>query len=133
VSYYLKRRVSLDFEDALAAVREALSEEGFGVLAEIDVEAALTEKLGLESYRRYVILGACHPALARRALGEEIDLGVLLPCNVVVYVDDGGDTVVSAVDPEALLSIVEEPSVDEIAADVEAHFERALGRLPAAE
>ncbi|MFB6130349.1 MAG: DUF302 domain-containing protein [Salinigranum sp.] len=133
MAYYLKRRVDLGFEEAKERTTEALSDEGFGVLAEIDVEAALKEKLGLDTYRRYVILGACNPKLANRALEEEVDLGVLLPCNVVVYVDDDGETVVSAVDAESMLSIVDEESLDPIAEDVVERFERVLNSLPSAE
>lgn len=95
----------------------------------IDVEQKFVEKLDLEEFRQYRILGACNPPLARKGLDEELDLGVLLPCNVVVSEADDGTIVVSTVDPNALLSIVEEPALDQIANDVRERFERVLGTL----
>jgi uncharacterized protein (DUF302 family) len=131
VQYYTKRTVDASFEDAIELTREALAEEGFGVLCEIDVTEKMEEKLGLTDFRDYRILGACNPPLAREALDTEIDLGVLLPCNVVVYVDDG-DTVVSAVDPTAMLSVVGRDDLDPIADDVSESLDRVLDALPRA-
>ncbi len=127
--YYFKRRVEEDFETTLAAVKEALRGEGLAILSEVDMEAATCEEFDLDGARRYVVLGACDAALAKRALATDIDLGVLLPCHVAVYVEPGGETVVSAVDPEALLSLVDLPSLDEGAADVRDRFQRALTSL----
>ena len=103
-SYTLSATTSLTFDDAVERAREELAAEGFGVLCEIDVQATLRAKLGVER-DRYVILGACNPSLAHRALETEPELGVLLPCNVVVYEQDG-ETHVAAVDAERMLSIV---------------------------
>ncbi len=94
----VKRTVSLGYEEALAALPEALKAEGFGVLTEIDVAATLKKKIDVD-FRRYKILGACNPALAHRALQADLDVGVLLPCNVVVYETDDDKTVISMVDP----------------------------------
>jgi len=129
-AYTIAGTTALPFAEAVSRVREELAEEGFGVLTEIDVQATLREKLG-EEVDPYVILGACDPTYAHRALGLEPDLGALLPCNVVVY-DRDGETRVSAVDPVAMLSIVDNPGLDAIAGDVRAKIERAVARVWAA-
>jgi uncharacterized protein (DUF302 family) len=103
-SYTLSTTTELGYEHAVARVREELSKEGFGVLCEIDVQATLKQKLGVER-EPYLILGACNPPLAHAALEAEPELGVLLPCNVVVY-QQHGQTYIAAVDPEQMLSIV---------------------------
>lgn len=103
-SYTLSATTSLSFNDAVGRVREELAAEGFGVLCEIDVQATLEKKLGLER-EPYMILGACNPPLAHAALEEEPELGTLLPCNVVVYQQQGA-THIAAVDAEQMLSIV---------------------------
>jgi len=132
MAYYLERRVTGDIDDVEAAVRDALSAEGFGVLTEIDVAATLQEKLGLDDHDAYQILGACNPELAHQALDVEPNLGVLLPCNVIVYeadadaADAGDEVVIAAVDPESMLSIVDNPELDQFATDVKASLERAL-------
>lgn len=131
MSYYDKRRVDASFEEAIELAREALSEEGFGILCEIDVTEKMEAKLDLDEFRNYRILGACNPPLAKEGLDAEIDLGTLLPCNVVVYVDDDGETVVSAVDPGAMLSVVDNPALDPIADDVGERLDRVLDSLPA--
>ena len=129
-AYTIAGTTSLPYAEAVERVREELVQEGFGVLTEIDVQATLGDKLG-EEVDPYVILGACNPSLAHRALGLEPDLGALLPCNVVVY-DRDGETRVSAVDPVAMLSIVDNPGLDAIAGDVRAKIERAVARVWAA-
>lgn len=129
-AYTIAGTTPLPFAEAVVRVREELAEEGFGVLTEIDVKATLREKLG-EEVDPYVILGACNPTYAHRALGLEPDLGALLPCNVVVYELDG-ETRVSAVDPVAMLSIVDNPELDAIAGEVRAKVERAVARVWAA-
>jgi uncharacterized protein (DUF302 family) len=129
-AYTIAGTTPLPFAEAVVRVREELAEEGFGVLTEIDVQATLREKLG-EEVDPYVILGACNPTYAHRALGLEPDLGALLPCNVVVYELDG-ETRVSAVDPVAMLSIVDNPELDAIAGEVRAKVERAVARVWAA-
>jgi uncharacterized protein (DUF302 family) len=108
--------VDLPFEDAMARMEAGLKNEGFGVLCKIDIQAKLKEKLGVE-FPRYVILGACNPPLAYQALQEEINLGLLLPCNAVVYERDG-QVYVGVVDAEKMLSVVGNPGMEQMARDV---------------
>jgi uncharacterized protein (DUF302 family) len=128
-SYTLSSTTTLPFDSAVARVREELAAEGFGVLCDIDVQATLREKLGIER-GRYTILGACNPPLAHRALEAEPELGVLLPCNVIVF-EDGPGTRVSAVDPERMLSIVGSDELAEIAADVRSRLAQVVERATA--
>jgi len=115
--YHISKRLEgADFETVVADVREALTGQGFGVLTEIDVQSTLREKLG-EEIEPYLILGACNPPLAHRAIGAAPEIGVLLPCNVVVRVADGA-VVVDAMDPAAVMAVVETPGVAEVAAEV---------------
>lgn len=124
-------RLSLPYEEAVARTRAELAREGFGVLSEIDVSATLEAKLGIE-FPPYVILGACNPPLAHRALTAERELGLLLPCNVVVRAGDvEGTSVVSAMDPEAALSLTENRDVAEVAREVKERLTRVLGRVEA--
>jgi len=123
-TYTLQGTTRLSFADAVARVRETLKEEGFGVLTEIDVQATLREKLGAEM-EPYLILGACNPTFAHRALQVESELGALLPCNVVVYEQDGA-THVSAVDPVAMLGIVENAALEPIGRQIRERVERAV-------
>jgi len=124
--YALTGETMLPFDTTVARVREELKGEGFGVLCEIDVQATLKEKLGVEG-EPYLILGACNPPLAHQALQAEPDLGVLLPCNVVVYERDGS-THVAAVDAERMLSIVENPDLAPVAEDVRARLSAVVER-----
>ena len=126
-SYALTGETTLPLADAVARVREELKVEGFGVLTEIDVRATLKEKLDID-VEPYVILGACNPPLAHQALEAEPDLGVLLPCNVVVY-ERGGTTHVSAVDAERMLSIVENDALAGVAEDVRARLVAVVDRV----
>ncbi len=129
--YYNKRTVALPFEQALARTREALSVEGFGILSEIDVRATLQKKLQVD-FRPYTILGACNPPFAHRALTAERDIGVLLPCNVVVYEgDDAGQSVISVVDPEVSLGRVDNPELVPLAMEVKKRLERVLDAIGA--
>src|SRR5215831_7252035 len=114
--YTLTATTSASFAEAVDHVRAELKEEGFGVLCEIDVQATLREKLGAET-EPYVILGACNPPLAHQALAAEAELGALLPCNVVVYERDG-ETHISAIDAERMLSIVGNDDLAPIATTV---------------
>jgi uncharacterized protein (DUF302 family) len=127
-TYTLSGTTSLSFDAAVARVRETLKDEGFGVLTEIDVQATLKEKLG-EDVEPYVILGACNPPYAHRALGIEPELGTLLPCNVVVYTQQDGATRVSAVDPVAMLGIVGRTDLEPIAVEIQEKVERAVSRV----
>lgn len=124
--YALSTATEHSFEEAVARVRAELAQDGFGVLCEVDVQATLKQKLGAER-EPYLILGACNPPLAHRALEAEPELGVLLPCNVVVYTQDG-ETRIAAVDAERMLSIVGNPELAEIAADVRARLEGVVER-----
>src|SRR5487761_933937 len=103
-SYTLSATTELSFPDAIARAREQLAQQGFGILCEIDVQATLKQKLGVER-EPYLILGACNPSLAQRALEAEPELGVLLPCNVIIY-ERHGETHIAAIDAERMLSIV---------------------------
>ncbi len=127
-AYAFGRTVDLPYAEAEKKVREELLKEGFGVLTEIDVKKKFAEKLGKE-FRNYVILGACNPHLAYEALGREIDLGTLLPCNVVVYTRDDGKTVVMAMDPVAALGMVGNPEMTELAKTVAEKMKRVLAAL----
>lgn len=126
-AYGMRVRTTRSYEETVAAIRDALKEQGFGVLTEIDVRRTLKEKLGRE-FRRYVILGACNPPLAHRALAAELEIGLLLPCNVIVYEDSGG-AVVSALDPDKAMAMAENPALAEVAREVRAKLEEALRRL----
>ena len=130
MSYTLEVTVDAEFDDAVAQTESALAEEGFGVLCDIDMQAAFAEKLDAE-FRQYRILGACAPPLAKEGLEAEIRLGALLPCNVIVYETDEGGVCVSAVDPEELMSVVDNPELDSIVAEVAERFERVLDELAA--
>lgn len=116
-----------DFDEVLARTRDALAAEGFGVLTEIDVQATMREKLGVER-EPYVILGACNPPLAHRALEAEPELGVLLPCNVVVYRTNSG-TRVSAVAADQMLGMVGNPALAPVAAEVDERLGRVLDAI----
>jgi len=115
-------------EAAETAVTAALKEEGFGVLTRIDVAATLKKKIDLDR-APYVILGACNPRIAGQALEVEQELGLLLPCNVIVYRNDEGETVVSAINPIHMLSIVDNPAMQEMAEQVRQMLERAIARI----
>ncbi len=118
--------VDLPYDRAVARTREELGKEGFGVLTEIDVRATFKTKLDIE-FRPYVILGACNPLLAHRALSAERDIGLLLPCNVVVYqADDARKSVVAAMDPVAALRLTGNAAIGPIAEEVKGRLQRVL-------
>jgi uncharacterized protein (DUF302 family) len=129
MDFRMSTTVDLPFDRAVERTKEALAKEGFGILSEIDVKATLRKKLDVD-FRPYVILGACNPPMAHRALTAERDIGVLLPCNVVVYAaDTEGKSVVAAVDPEVSLSRVGNEELRPLATDVKARLRRALDTL----
>lgn len=127
--YTLSATTALPFVEAVERVRDELKADGFGVLCEIDVQATMAEKLG-EQIEPYLILGACNPPLAHQALEAEPELGVLLPCNVVVYERDG-TTHISAIDAERMLSIVGNDALTPIAADVRRRLAAVVERAVA--
>ena len=127
--YGMGTTLALPYADAVARVKERLAAEGFGVLTEIDVAATLRKKLGVE-YRPYVILGACNPPLAHKALSAEPEIGLLLPCNVVVYEDEEpNQSVVLALDPVEAMQLSGNASVRPIAQEVKERLERVLRAL----
>ena len=118
--------VALDLQRAIERVKQTLAAEGFGILCEIDVAATMKKKLDVD-FRPYVILGACNPPLAHQALTSERDIGLLLPCNVIVYADDiPGRSVVAALDPVVALSVTGNTDLEPVARDVKARLMRAL-------
>jgi uncharacterized protein (DUF302 family) len=130
-AYGLKVQTPVPFETAVTRATEALKAEGFGVLTTIDVQQTLKAKLDRD-FRKYVILGACNPPLADRALRAELEVGLLLPCNVIVYESDAANSVVSAMAPLAALGIVgNNPELHEVAKEADARLRRALGAIEA--
>lgn len=125
--YGISVEVPLSFQDAIAMAREALKEEGFGILTEIDVKKTLKEKIGAE-FQPYVILGACNPALAFTALQDDVDVGLLLPCNVTVREEDGR-SIVSVMDPQVMSRLSDAPGLAEVARIARQKLERALGQM----
>jgi uncharacterized protein (DUF302 family) len=127
--YGIATTVDLPYERALQRTREELAKEGFGVLTEIDVAATLKKKLDV-TFRPYMILGACNPPLAHRALTAERDIGLLLPCNVVVYAaDEPGRSVVAAMDPIAALELTGNEDIGAVARDVRGRLEHVLAAI----
>ena len=127
MSYGMRTETKLDYEEAIAAVTEALKAEGFGVLTEIDVKATFKKKLDID-FQRYVILGACNPVLANKALTIDREVGLLLPCNVIVYEEPEG-AVVSIIDPNAMMGVVPGGKLDEVADEARARLERVAAAL----
>jgi uncharacterized protein (DUF302 family) len=131
IKYGMTTTVDLPHDRAVERTREALGVEGFGVLSEIDVRATLKKKLDID-IPPYVILGACNPSLAHRAITAEQNIGLLLPCNVVVYaLDDGDRSVVAAVDPEVSLGRVGNEALVPLAAEVKTRLQRVLEAVAA--
>lgn len=126
--YGLQVALNIPYEEAIEKATAALKEEGFGVLTEIDVKATLKKKLDAD-FRRYVILGACNPNLAYQALQTEMEIGLLLPCNVIVYETDEGQSVVSIVDPMAMLGVVDSESLQNVANEAKARLTRVSESL----
>ena len=130
IAYGRKIFSPLDFETALQTTVDALKANGFGVLTEIDVKATLNAKIG-EEFRRYVILGACNPKLAFKGLSAEDDLGLLLPCNVIVYEDRDG-SVIAFLDPALMSSLTTNTALNEVAHDAEQLIAKAIKTVEAA-
>lgn len=116
------------YDDAISKVTDALKEEGFGVLTEIDVKATLKKKLDRE-FRKYVILGACNPPYAHRSLEADLDVGLLLPCNVIVYETDDKKASVSAINPVSALGVIQNEELRKIAEEVSEKLKRVIERI----
>lgn len=125
--YGISIKLTAPYEKAREAAIEALKAEGFGVLTEIDVKAVLKKKLDVD-FRKYAILGACNPPLAHHALNTELEIGLLLPCNVIVY-EDGDGSVVSAINPLVVMSVVDNPELESMAEKVSAKLRRVIDSL----
>ena len=124
----IRRTLDLPYEEAITRTTAALKAEGFGVLTQIDIQATLKEKLNAD-FRRYMILGACNPALAHRALSANLDVGLLLPCNVTVY-EEGAGSVVSAVDPlEMLRGLAADPATHAVAVEAGTKLRRVIEQI----
>jgi uncharacterized protein (DUF302 family) len=128
MQFQTRRRLDTGYDDALAKLPEALKTEGFGVLTEIDVKDTLHKKLGVD-FRRYKILGACNPPLAHQALQTELEIGLMLPCNVIVYETDDGKAVIAAIDPTQTVGGSDNPKLAELAITVRDKLARALERV----
>lgn len=126
--YAFKTTLDVPYETAIEKATAALKDEGFGVLTEIDVKATLKKKLDVD-FRRYIILGACNPNLAYQALQVETELGLLLPCNVIVYETDEGRSMVSIVDPLTMLGVVDSQQLNPIADEAKTRLQRVLAAL----
>ena len=129
-NYGFRATLNVPYEEAIEKATVALKEEGFGVLTEIDVKATLKKKLDAD-FRRYIILGACNPNLAYRALQDELEIGLLLPCNVIVYETGENQSVVSIVDPSSMLGIVQSPKLDAVAHEARTRLQRVIKALGA--
>ena len=126
--YGFSVQVDCGFDEAISKVTEALKTEGFGVLTEIDVKATLKKKIDVDR-KPYTILGACNPALANQAINADPDIGLLLPCNVLVREEDDGAITVAFMDPAAVLGLVEQSGVEQLAGEVRAKLEKVRDQL----
>ncbi|MBF8435874.1 DUF302 domain-containing protein [Halanaerobiaceae bacterium Z-7014] len=127
-NYSMKKKVDLNYEDALEKVKAELKEEGFGVLSEIDMKQTFKDKIG-EDFNKYIILGACNPKFAYKALQMEEDIGLLLPCNVVVYTSDSGDTSVAIINPMEVMNLPNNQEIKELAKEIKERLERVIKNM----
>ena len=128
MSYGFFKKVTLSYDKAIEKVTEELKKEGFGVLTEIDVKETLKKKLDVD-FRKYKILGACNPPFAYQALQSEEQIGLMLPCNVIVYESDQGQTMVAAIDPVASMQAVQNPKLGKIASEIQSKLKRVIDRV----
>ena len=126
--YAFSTFLNTSYEVAISKVKDALKEEGFGVLTEIDVKATLKKKLNVD-FRKYVILGACNPPYAHRTLLADLDVGLLLPCNVIVYETDDQKAYVSAINPVSALEVIKSEELREISKEVSEKLERVIDNV----
>lgn len=128
MSYYFSKKVNVGFDEAIENVTDALKEEGFGVLTDIDMKATFKKKLDVD-FRKYRILGACNPNFAYKAVGAEPNIGLMLPCNVIVQEHEDGSVEVAAVDPVASMTAVGNDSLGSIAAEVQSRLKKVISNL----
>lgn len=128
MSYAFSKKVDLTYDEAIEKVTEELKKEGFGILTEIDVQATLKKKLDVD-FKPYKILGACNPPFAYKSLQAEEQIGLMLPCNVIVYINDNDETIVAAVDPAASMQAVQNESLGEIAGIIQNKLKGVIDSL----
>ncbi len=128
MNYGISKKVDYDFNEAITRVIEELQKEGFGVLTEIDVKATLKKKLNVD-FPKYKILGACNPLLAHKALSAEQEIGLLLPCNVIVYENDNNETFISLINAEAMFSVIDRNDLQPIVSEVSTKLNRVVENL----
>jgi uncharacterized protein (DUF302 family) len=128
IQYGFRKALKITYEEAVEKVTQSLKKEGFGILTQIDVKDTLKKKLNVD-FRKYVILGACNPSFAHQSLQAETEIGLLLPCNVIVYEDNSGHTFVSAINPESAMAMIDNPKLKQIATQVSAKLEAAIESL----
>jgi uncharacterized protein (DUF302 family) len=128
MEYYFSATLHTDFDDAVVKITEALKTEGFGVLTEIDMQAKLKEKLGVD-FKKYKILGACNPAFAYKALQAEEMVGVMLPCNIVVTDKENGTTQIAAIHPIASMMAIQNPALEPLAQEITEKLKRVINLL----
>ncbi|NOZ62555.1 MAG: DUF302 domain-containing protein [Calditrichaeota bacterium] len=127
-NYAFTKKIDLSYEQAIEKVTEALKKEGFGILTEIDVKATLKKKLDVD-FKPYKILGACNPPFAYKSLLAEEQIGLMLPCNVIVYVNDNDETIVAAIDPAASMKAVENSELAEVAETIQNKLKSVIEKL----
>jgi uncharacterized protein (DUF302 family) len=127
MKYGFSKRTDLSYENAITKVTEEMKKEGFGVLTTIDVKEVLKEKLNV-NFQKYIILGACNPPFAYQALQAEEEIGLLLPCNIIVYEKEGKATV-AAFDPMVMTKILENPAMDSVAQEIQKRLERVIAAV----
>lgn len=128
MKYFMKKSVNLSFNDAVLKLKEELKKQGFGVLTEIDVKKTLKIKLDKEM-DEYLILGACNPNFASKALDLEMEIGLLLPCNVIIYKDNLGEIIIAAINPLEALKITSNESIKKIAQEVKNRLEKVINNI----
>lgn len=127
-NYAFSKTVNLGYDEAIEKVTDELKKEGFGVLTEIDVKATLKKKLDVD-FKPYKILGACNPPFAYKALQSEEQIGLMLPCNVIVYVNDNNETIVAVIDPIASMQAVRNEQLEEVAETIQGKLKKVIGNL----
>jgi uncharacterized protein (DUF302 family) len=128
MSYHISKKLNSSFEEATTKVKEALQQEGFGVISEIDLKEKFKEKLQLD-FRNYTILGACNPTLAHQAIQQEANIGVMLPCNVLLQEHENGEVEVTAINPMETMAAVDNPNLSSLAEEVSQKLKSAIDKL----